>query len=245
MSAVNVEIVRDFIMQNALHGPERVSRDGQYDKDLIKPASIASDTEDTDLCPETNMKSLDLFWYGKNLKWWPQYLNEFTWIFSCSIPFSSISKIGYFLLRVNSNILKGANLADKREFLIGVVRIKFVLWLAFPYFIWCAREVCVAITTLELMESKALLWWLWCLVSFFLNMSELVLCYVGWWYFLWKEFLISFLQLFVYTLWDCWCLSFRLKVSALTSILSTISFIGSHNWNNSSGPVSPSKKLKR
>lgn len=66
MSAVNVETVGDFIKSNALHGPEKISRDGQYDKELIKPASIVSDTEDTDLCPATSLESLDLFWYGKN-----------------------------------------------------------------------------------------------------------------------------------------------------------------------------------
>ncbi|XP_026275402.1 uncharacterized protein LOC113204426 [Frankliniella occidentalis] len=60
MSAVNVNIVKDFIRQNALYGPEKISRDGQYDKGLIEEAKIVSDTEDTDLCP--TLKDLSLFW---------------------------------------------------------------------------------------------------------------------------------------------------------------------------------------
>lgn len=62
MSTVNVEILKEFIKQNALQGPEKISRDGQYDLELLTPAEIVSDTEDTDLCPEEKLKSLSLYW---------------------------------------------------------------------------------------------------------------------------------------------------------------------------------------
>jgi len=62
MSTVNLEIVKEFIKQNALEGPEKVSRDGMYDTELLSSAEIVSDPEDTDLCPEDKMKSLSLFW---------------------------------------------------------------------------------------------------------------------------------------------------------------------------------------
>ncbi|KAK3921906.1 Tumor protein p53-inducible protein 13 [Frankliniella fusca] len=62
MSAINVDVVKDFIKQNALHGPEKISRDGQYDAGLIREAKIVSDTEDTDLCPPPSLKELSFYW---------------------------------------------------------------------------------------------------------------------------------------------------------------------------------------
>lgn len=58
MSVVNIERVKDFIKQNALDGPEREPRDGQYDTGLIKEAGFVSDTEDTQLCPEGKIEDL-------------------------------------------------------------------------------------------------------------------------------------------------------------------------------------------
>lgn len=62
MSTVNIDIVKEFIKQNALQGPEKISRDGQYDTKLLAAAEMVSDTEDTDLCPEERLKSVSLFW---------------------------------------------------------------------------------------------------------------------------------------------------------------------------------------
>lgn len=62
MSVVDVEMVKYFILQNALQGPEKISRDGQYDQDLIKEAEIVSDTEDTVLCPVEKLEKLSMFW---------------------------------------------------------------------------------------------------------------------------------------------------------------------------------------
>lgn len=62
MSAVNLNIVRDFIKQHALDGPEKAFRDGQYELQLIKEASIVSDTQDTELCPEEKLKNFSSLW---------------------------------------------------------------------------------------------------------------------------------------------------------------------------------------
>jgi hypothetical protein len=51
MSTVQLGIAKNFIKQHALRGPEKVSREGQYDLDLEVPADILTDVEDSVLCP--------------------------------------------------------------------------------------------------------------------------------------------------------------------------------------------------
>lgn len=51
LSNVNQETVVGFIRSHALHGPEQTSRDGQFDKNLIKEALVVSDHDDYQLCP--------------------------------------------------------------------------------------------------------------------------------------------------------------------------------------------------
>lgn len=50
MSMVDVNVVTSFIKAHALKGPEKISRDGQYDVELIVPAEIVSDRLDKGLC---------------------------------------------------------------------------------------------------------------------------------------------------------------------------------------------------
>lgn len=50
ISKVSLEVVVDFIRDHALKGPEKISRNGQYDLALFQPAKIVSNEEDTDLC---------------------------------------------------------------------------------------------------------------------------------------------------------------------------------------------------
>ncbi|CAG5114916.1 unnamed protein product [Candidula unifasciata] len=51
MSNVDLPLMVNFIKTRALNGPERVSRDGQYDVGLLRHAGIVSDVEDSELCP--------------------------------------------------------------------------------------------------------------------------------------------------------------------------------------------------
>lgn len=51
MSTVQPGIVKNFIKQRGLQGPEKVSRDGQYDLGLKDPAKIVTDIDDSVLCP--------------------------------------------------------------------------------------------------------------------------------------------------------------------------------------------------
>ncbi|PNF28715.1 hypothetical protein B7P43_G07870 [Cryptotermes secundus] len=51
MSSVQPSIVKNFIKQHGLQGPEKVSRDGQYDLGLKDPAKIITDIDDSVLCP--------------------------------------------------------------------------------------------------------------------------------------------------------------------------------------------------
>lgn len=50
MSSVQLGTVKNFIKQHALRGPEKESRDGQYDLGLEVPAAILTDIEDSVLC---------------------------------------------------------------------------------------------------------------------------------------------------------------------------------------------------
>lgn len=52
MSTIYPNAVRQFIKENALKGPEKLAKEGQYDFMLIKAASIVSDFEDSNLCPD-------------------------------------------------------------------------------------------------------------------------------------------------------------------------------------------------
>lgn len=58
MSKVDINIVTQFIMKNALHGPENVSNDGQFIENLLEPAEVVSDISDSNLCVNfiNNMK---------------------------------------------------------------------------------------------------------------------------------------------------------------------------------------------
>lgn len=51
MSTVNKDTVVGFIQSHALKGPEKTSKDGQFDKKLIKAAETVSDRDDYQLCP--------------------------------------------------------------------------------------------------------------------------------------------------------------------------------------------------
>ncbi|XP_033355164.1 uncharacterized protein LOC117236380 [Bombus vosnesenskii] len=51
MSYVNPELVVGFIREHALRGPEEVARDGDFAENLLHPAEIVSDLDDTVLCP--------------------------------------------------------------------------------------------------------------------------------------------------------------------------------------------------
>ncbi|XP_069690765.1 uncharacterized protein [Periplaneta americana] len=51
MSTVQPGIVQNFIKQHALQGPEKISKDGQYDLGLKVAAQILTDTDDSILCP--------------------------------------------------------------------------------------------------------------------------------------------------------------------------------------------------
>lgn len=51
MSIVVREILIAFIRMNALQGPEKLSRNGQYSGGLIEPAKYVSDPDDNNLCP--------------------------------------------------------------------------------------------------------------------------------------------------------------------------------------------------
>lgn len=51
MSVVHSQLVIAFIRMNALQGPERVSRNGQYTGGIIEQAKIVSDENDNSLCP--------------------------------------------------------------------------------------------------------------------------------------------------------------------------------------------------
>lgn len=51
MSVVVRDICIGFIRMNALQGPEKNSRNGQYRSGMIEPAKIVSDPGDNNLCP--------------------------------------------------------------------------------------------------------------------------------------------------------------------------------------------------
>lgn len=55
LSAVYPPIILDFIKMNALKGPEKISKDGQYNKLLIENAKIVSDQDDSNLCPNNKI----------------------------------------------------------------------------------------------------------------------------------------------------------------------------------------------
>lgn len=51
MSSVNKDTVIGFIQSHSLKGPEKTSKDGQFDVKLIKVAETVSDLDDYQLCP--------------------------------------------------------------------------------------------------------------------------------------------------------------------------------------------------
>lgn len=58
MSKVHPEIVTGFIRKYALHGPEAVSRDGQYSYNILQHANLVSNEKDVNLCPSFNLNSM-------------------------------------------------------------------------------------------------------------------------------------------------------------------------------------------
>ncbi|XP_077300783.1 uncharacterized protein LOC143921385 isoform X2 [Arctopsyche grandis] len=51
MSVVSTNVVVKFIKENALRGPEQLSKDGQYSHGLIKHAKTVTTEDDAKLCP--------------------------------------------------------------------------------------------------------------------------------------------------------------------------------------------------
>lgn len=51
MSYVNPTVVRHFIREKALHGPEQLSDDGQFQDQLLSKANVVYDNDDTVICP--------------------------------------------------------------------------------------------------------------------------------------------------------------------------------------------------
>ena len=51
MSVVVRDICIGFIRMNALQGPEKMSRNGQYRGGIIEQAKVVSDIDDNNLCP--------------------------------------------------------------------------------------------------------------------------------------------------------------------------------------------------
>lgn len=51
MSYIDRRVVVGFIRMNALQAPEKISRNGQYSAGLVDKASIVSDADDSNLCP--------------------------------------------------------------------------------------------------------------------------------------------------------------------------------------------------
>jgi hypothetical protein len=55
MSAVDETAAVEFIRKYAKIGPEKVSREGQYELMLIEGAKIISDVDDSQLCPNATV----------------------------------------------------------------------------------------------------------------------------------------------------------------------------------------------
>ncbi|XP_043270842.1 uncharacterized protein [Venturia canescens] len=51
MSYVNPGIIRDFIRERSLRGPENIPQDGEFDEGLIRKAQVVSDFDDSMICP--------------------------------------------------------------------------------------------------------------------------------------------------------------------------------------------------
>lgn len=51
MASFDFNLTKNFIKFYARTGPERVFRDGQYNRLLIQPATLVSNVLDSDLCP--------------------------------------------------------------------------------------------------------------------------------------------------------------------------------------------------
>lgn len=51
MSVVDHELIIGFIRMNGLQGPEKMSKNGQYNGGIIEQAKIISDADDNNLCP--------------------------------------------------------------------------------------------------------------------------------------------------------------------------------------------------
>lgn len=51
MSVIDATVVMGFIRMNALQGPEKIARDGQYTQSLVQRARLVSTQDDELLCP--------------------------------------------------------------------------------------------------------------------------------------------------------------------------------------------------
>lgn len=51
MSVVANELIIAFVRMNALQGPEKTSKNGQYNGGIIEQAKIVSNKDDNSLCP--------------------------------------------------------------------------------------------------------------------------------------------------------------------------------------------------
>ena len=67
MSYVDPEVVEQFIIEKALHGPEAVEADGDFDDGLLKKAEIVSDIKDSMLCPNSNIRRSQVDSNGKSM----------------------------------------------------------------------------------------------------------------------------------------------------------------------------------
>lgn len=50
MSHVDDNLVKQFIKENAIRGPEQISFDGDFDDQLIEKSEVVSDESDSVLC---------------------------------------------------------------------------------------------------------------------------------------------------------------------------------------------------
>ena len=50
MNVFDTELAKQFIMKRGKTGPEKTSKNGQYDKLLTLPANVVSDIDDSQMC---------------------------------------------------------------------------------------------------------------------------------------------------------------------------------------------------
>lgn len=60
MSRVAIDLAVKFIKDHAIHGPEKLTKNGQYDFMLLHKAKIVSDINDSNLCPNDNESGITM-----------------------------------------------------------------------------------------------------------------------------------------------------------------------------------------